>query len=149
MAASVNCFSIWLFTLQRKVVEQIFLGARWLEVREHDCVGGVWLGAIGGVTNDLFEGCEVFEVAFSSGSADAADGLGPIAIVAANYLNHFGFLKNAEVAAEIAVSEGAELLEIVKWEAFRVGDERSQHTQASALVDDAVKTFVCETAFVA
>src|ERR1700722_10715836 len=147
MAESVNCVYPF-FTLQCKVIRQIFLGARWLEVRKHGC-SYVGFGAIDGVADDLFEGAEIVQVAFAAGRGDAAGGLGAIAVVSADDLNHPGIFKNAEVAAEIAVSERTELLEIVEGHTFGVGDEGGEHAEARSLVDGAVEAFVGEAAFAA
>ena len=72
-----------------------------------------------------------------------------VAIVAANDFDHFGFFKNTEMAAEIAVGERAELLEVVEGQAFGIGDERRENAEPRALVNDTVEAFVGETSFAA
>src|SRR6201998_2292283 len=138
-----------MFTLQCKVNKQKKSGPRGGEVLEQGGYGWFGLGAACGVSDYLFKCGEVFEVAFAAGRGDAACGLRAIAVVAAHDFDHFCFFENAEMSAEIAVSECAELLEIVEGEAFGVGDKRSEHAEARAFVDDAIEAFVCEAAFAA
>ena len=104
------------------------------------------MAPLGGIAYHLFERGEVFEIALAAGGCDAADGLRAIAIVASDDFDHFGFFEYAEMAAEIAVSECAELLEIVEGQAFGIRDERGEHAEARAFVDDAIEAFVGKAA---
>jgi hypothetical protein len=61
-------------------------------------------------------------------------------------VNHLVFFKNAEVTAEVAVGESAELFEVVEGQALGVRDERGENAEPRALVDDAIKAFIGETA---
>jgi len=103
--------------------------------------------SLSGVLDDLFECEQVVEVAFAAGGGDAADGLGAGAVVFLEEFDHLFGLEDGEVAAEVAVRERAELFEFVEEQAFGIGDERGEHAEAGALVDDAVESFVGEAAF--
>ena len=62
-------------------------------------------------------------------------------------LHHFCFLEHAQMPAQIAIRQGAQLLEIAEGQAFRIGQQRGQHTKARALMNHAIQALVCETAF--
>lgn len=98
--------------------------------------------ATGGIANDLLERGEIFKIASAAGGGDPADSLRSVAVVASDDLDYFGPLEDTEVSAEIAIGQGAKLLEIVEGQALGIGDERSEDAEACPLVDYTIQTFV-------
>src|SRR5262249_28597991 len=64
--------------------------------------------------------------------------------IALDDVDEAGLLQHLQMAAEIAVGEAAELLEISKGEPFRMRHQRSQQTEPRLLMDDAVEAVIGE-----
>ena len=115
----------------------------------HETGSGLVFGSVSCVAHDLFKSGEVFEIAFAARGRNAADGERAIAFVALGDFDHAGMFEHAEMAAEVAVSERAELFEVAERHAARVGEKRSEQAETGTLVDDAVEALVREAAFAA
>ena len=72
----------------------------------------VLLGRLGRVADHALQHGEILEEAAASGGGEAAGGLGPVAVVALADLDEARLLQHLEMAAEIAVREAAELLQV-------------------------------------
>jgi hypothetical protein len=75
------------------------------------------------IADDLLENGEVFKVSFTARGGYAGSGLGSASVGFLCKTNHTVFFEYLEMAGEVAVGEGAELLEFNEAKASGVGDE--------------------------
>src|SRR5581483_1179045 len=135
-----------LFTLHCKVTSQNFLCPQWVQIAQQTRPRLVFR-QVGCVFYHLLQGGEVLEVAFAAVGSDSAHGLRPVPVMPFQDLNQLCLLQSAQVPAEITVGKRAHLLQIVERQRIGVSDERGQYAQASALMDDAIESFVSEAPF--
>ena len=77
---------------------------------------------------------------------DPAQRLRPVALEALGHLDQPGLLQHLQVAAEVAVGEAAEPLQVGEHQALGVGGQRGQHAEPRPLVDHPVEALVGEAA---
>src|ERR1700722_20175556 len=99
----------------------------------------------GGVQQHLLENREILDVAPATQSRDAARRVRPVVLQAFRNRDQLGRFKPLQMPIEVAVGERAQLFEIAEQQAFRMSDERGEHAQAGALVNDAIQAVVRES----
>src|SRR5262249_1375876 len=107
--------------------------------------GGVFRQRVG---DHGFEHVEVLAKALPAGSSNATQCLRPAVLEPLPYLDEAGFFENLKVPAQVAIGEGAQLLQFAEQQTVRIDEERGQNAEPRLLVDDAVEAVVGEAAFV-
>src|SRR5579863_5093919 len=97
------------------------------------------------VQQHLLENGQVFHIAPAPQGGDAAVRLRPVVLNALRDRDQLGLLEHLQVPVEVAVRQGAQLLQVPEQQSLRVGNERREHAQASALVNDTVQPIVGKT----
>ena len=95
-----------------------------------------------GVGDDVFEFGDVIGEALFADGGEFAPGMGAVVLEGFFDFDEAGFLQDGEVAAEVAVGEGAEVLEVAEDEAGGVGGEGGDDAESGLFVDDAVDAVV-------
>src|SRR4051812_36614008 len=106
-------------------------------------------GDFGSIEHNLLQGFEVFNESFATRRGDTAYGLGTIAVLPFEDFDHPGFFEHLEMAAQVAVSERAQLLQVDEGQSLRISDKRGEYAEARALVNDAIEAFVGKASFAA
>lgn len=60
--------------------------------------------------------------------------------------NQFPLLQDLKMTVQIPVREPTEVFQITEQESFRVSNQRSEHAEARALVDQAIEALIAESA---
>ena len=94
----------------------------------------------------MLEYVDVFEETSAPRFGQAAESLGAVLVVTLPDLQQTLFLQHLEMPAEVAVSQGAQVLEVGEDQSLGMRDEGSQDAQPGLLVEDPLETFIREPA---
>ncbi len=99
-------------------------------------------GGPGGVGHDALQLADILQKTLAARRGQMADRQRPVAVEALSDIDEAGLLKKLQVAAEVAVGQGAEFLEVVEREALGMPGEGGDDAEARLLVDEAFQPFV-------
>src|ERR1700677_2637368 len=101
-------------------------------------ISGFFLSYFRRIQNYLFERRKVFKIAFAARRSDATERLRTIAIMSFHDLHDLLPLQHAQMPAQVAVGERAQLLEIAEGQSFGITDQRGEHAEPRPLVNHPV-----------
>src|SRR5229473_3292973 len=96
------------------------------------------------VTNQPLEHGQIVEKAASAAFRQATTGMRPVALITLGDVDEACFLQHLKMAAEIAVGQPAELLQVGESQSLGMRDQRGQKAEPGLLVNDAIETVIGE-----
>src|SRR5215472_10116981 len=96
------------------------------------------------IANDLLESGQIFHVALPSGSRNANRGLRAATVLFFTDVDHLVLFQNLQMPRQVSVGKSTKLFELNEAEAVRMCHQRRKNTQPRALVNNAIKAFVCK-----
>lgn len=99
--------------------------------------GTIGFRGVQGVADDVFEDVDVLKEPGSTRGGEAAEGLRSVVLIALPDLDEPGLMENLKVSTEVAVSQGAQILEVGEDQSLGVSDQRRENSQSRLLVEDA------------